>query len=567
MLTAEQLYQIIKQKDDEGLGVDEQPKNRAAKALFSLAEYYKNFDLSDPAELEFSTALRTVTEKAEREIAGGADAFDLKERLSQELRDFNAAFDKLTPETRDKEQLRDFTQAVDALNPDELAYDRKAAALMESIVRKNDAIGQLRAGTHPLQTREKPMSPAQLTEMETANAEGLKRELALLMAMDDLRKAGDLKAALDPAKRKAEAEKVTQKIEFKLTWTTIEQRSPDAEGLARAFQDGRRPELAALVGPAAQAVEAHGQQDAEMQFRQEFQEMAENAVRTFEVIRQLDVGTHPACKDEHMLDSDLEDLRNANLANLRAHIATLAAMEKFRKLGDFVSATDPEKLEAESDRIMEEKAKGLDSLMAPLSSKAGNTTLADLFANVGVTEMSVLMGVAQKSVEQKDRQAALARQTGPENAELRTEQIDTQPEMGAQEPSLISPQERFNAKREMLQKTAKLYQSGGENVQPDINQFRRDLRELFALRELVQRDPHTPVTDLQVREQEQRIKREGGQLNKLYMHVLNKLSITRLAKVALAVKGGESDAEFKKNLMEAAELKKGKKQTGPTMQA
>ena len=536
MLTAQQLYEIFNKKDEQ-LGAGEQPYKKAAGALHALREKYKNREtLPDAGEEAFAAALCQMLDKAEQSIGRGDDADAFRQALEPEVSAFRTAGGNLTGALRRQNGLREAFADMAALEPDRLACHRAIGTLMEHIVRENNIVKQIRANTYPGQTRANPMPREQIDGLEKTNEQALKNDLAILLAMDSLRKEGNLAAAMDPNLRKATTEKVRQSGQFKALWVVVDQQAMDENGLAKALQDARRPELAELVAPAARTVEALEQEDAELKFRQSFQELAESAVRTFALIRPISEGVH---LPENLSQDDLDEMRENNIERLRATVATLAAMDGFRKKGDFASAIHPERLEADTERIMREKATELDLIMTPLTSRAGSADLSTVLDTSKLKDLSILLAVAQKSVEQKDRQAARA--AGAENAA-------SQPEQNMAEPEPVSPALRFDAKLAALKQAA-------DGQARDAGQFRQGLQELFALRDLMQTDPDTPVTDWQVQEQVERARRETGEAQRLYQSVL-RLNLYRLEKVAKAITGSETAEQFRNTVMTAAELTK-----------
>ncbi len=570
MFTAEQLYEIISARTAYDAGSEKRRERKAGEALYSLWGRYKNKQPEGAEEYAFSAALGDLLDKAESSVKNGARKETLGTAVSEELSRFNAAYDALPGPLRRVGPVKEAFDAVDrALDPDKAAFERRMAVLMEDIVRENDTVKQIWAGTHAAQTAPKPLSREQLDRLEAQNTQNLRDDLATLLAMDNLRKAGngDLKDALDPECRKAETEKVKKSVEFRLALTAVEQRALNTEGLGKAFGDIGRSELAARVAAAAETLEARKQlnQEKEQEFRRDFQELAEGTVRAYNNLKQIQNRTHPAFQNELMTAEDLKDLKEKNEEIVRANLATIVVMDQFRRNGDFASATDPERLEAAVDMYMEEKSEGLDIAIRSLTG-SGKIDLEALFRRDHKPELAVLMGVAKTSVEQKDR---LAAQVGPDGPKETREQIkETREQTKSSEPSASpdSPLMRFQAKLAELKNAVGPSGEGGSRNQTDLSQLRQGLQTLFALRVLCETDPKTPVTDDQVREQRLRLMNDSREASKLCRGVLRIKDRYRLEKVVDAIQGNESPEEFLKNVRDAAGLRKAyKKRSGPDL--
>ena len=284
MLTVEQLYEIMTHKNDT-VGPDGDPRNRAASALYSLWEEYRKKNAAE--EIGFSDALSTMMAKAERVIQEGADQETFAKELRSEVAGFRSAYDKLPDQVRDQGTLKAAFDAVSAMNPDELAYEREMAKRMEDLVMGNDTVMKFRADTHPAQAKLHEMvedwsiapnayekAAENVKEMRKASENDLRNTLAVMMAMDSLRRNEDLKAAVDPQKVDAEAKKLmNDSLQFKMAWNVIgmmeykdgqtEPMAYNAEGLKRAFRLLSLPDLAKRIDPAADIVTARLKAEAE----------------------------------------------------------------------------------------------------------------------------------------------------------------------------------------------------------------------------------------------------------------------------------------------------------------
>ncbi len=422
MLTAQQLYEIIAHKDDTEIGTDGQPRNKTAKALYSLVDHYKEHpaDTGNMEELLFSSALNRMVERAERVINKKASESDFKTILSDEVGKFNTTFDRLPREVREQGPVREaFDIILPEQNPDKLAYDREVKSLTEELLRQHEDLMLLNAGTHPAQTGPEPLTQEELETRKKEAAERIDEVFTSLLAMDDLQKASGWKSALDPEQRKRAAEKTAFSPVAMMALGGVKEVARNPAEVADMFRQLGRTELQAQIAPAAEAVEAERQKAAAQVYEQDSKLLAEEAIRTFKVVRQLIDGKHPAFRDKRMSAEDRQEMLERNTENLRASIATLVAMEKFRNAGDFVSATDPQKLEESADAVMAKKDGGLDYIMNTLTSGTGTPDMAFLFRNAKMPELpglSKLIVDAQESVEQKTKAAfqedydALARQ-------------------------------------------------------------------------------------------------------------------------------------------------------------
>ena len=422
MLTAQQLYEIIAHKDDPDAETGEQPRKKAAKALYFLTEHYKEHPAaySDTGELLFSVALSRMVVKAERVIRNGAKGEGFKELLKHELGEFNATYGKLAKEVREQGPVREaFDVILPEENPDKLAYEGEVQRLTQELVREHEAHMRFKSDSHPAQIGPEPKTPEELETMKKENEERIEYVFAALLAMDDLRKSSGWKSALDPDVRKTATEKMRVSPVFSMALGGVKEVARDPEGVADMFRRMGRTELQAQVAPAAKAVEAWKQKEATVVYERDSRMLAEETLRAFKAVRQLIQGRHPANRDKNMSLEDLEDLLAKNKENLRTCIVTLTAMDNLRRAGDYVSATDPQKLEEATDRLMQEKAESFDIVVQALSSKAGEQDLSILFRDpmVNKPELADLVADAEKSVEQKTKAAfdedyeALAKQT------------------------------------------------------------------------------------------------------------------------------------------------------------
>ena len=408
MLTAQQLYEIIAHKDDAEIGTDGQPKNRAAKALYSPVDHYREHpaDTGNMEELLFSTALNRMVERAERVVKKGASESDFKTILTDDLSKFNVTFDNLPREIREQGPVREaFDVILPEQNPDKLAYDREVKSLTEELLRQHEALMLLNADTHPAQTGPAPMTREELETRKKETAERIDEVFTTLLAMDDLQKASGWRSALDPEQRKRAAEKMAYSPTAMMALGGVKEVARDPAGVAEMFQRLGRTELQAQIAPAAEAVEKEKQKAAAQVFEEETRLLAEETLRNFTAVRQLIDGTHPAFRDERISAEDRQEMLERNTENLRASIATLAAMNEFGKAGDFVSATDPEKMEKAADAVMAKKGGGLDLAMETLTSGTGTPDLAAVFMNSNLRNMSKLIVDAQEREKQKTKAA------------------------------------------------------------------------------------------------------------------------------------------------------------------
>ena len=408
MLTAQQLYEIIAHKDDTEIGADGQPKNRAAKALYSLVDHYREHPATaeNMDELLFSAALNDMVERAERVVKKGASEADFKTILSEDVGKFNATFDKLPREVREQGPVREaFDVILPEQNPDKLAYDREVKSLTEELLRQHDSLVRLRAGTHPAQTGPAPLTQEELETRKKEAEQRINEAFTALLAMDDLQKASGWSSALDPEQRKKAADKLALSPSAMMALGGVREVARDPAEVADLLRQLGRTELQAQIAPAAEAVEKEKQKAAAQVFEEETRLLAEETLRSFTAVRQLIDGKHPAFRDKRMSAEDRQEMLERNTENLRASIATLAAMNEFGKAGDFVSATDPQKLEKAADAVMAKKGGGLDLAMETLTSRAGTPDLAAVFMNSNLRNLSNLIVDVQKSEEQKTKAA------------------------------------------------------------------------------------------------------------------------------------------------------------------
>ena len=545
MLTAEQLYELVSAR--LAAGAEKQPEKEAGGALFSLRERYRKEQPEDPGELSFSAVLNGLLDKAENSVKTGAAKEAFGAAVEDELDRFNKAYDALPENVRSSGPVKEAFDAVDrALDPDRAAFERRMAALMEDFVREDSVVKRLRAGTHPGQTGPKPLTPEQQGQLELHNAQSLKNDLASLLALDNLRKKGDLKAALDPNRRKEETEKVKKSVEFSLAWAFVEQRAVDADGLSKAFGDLGRTDLARRVAPAAEAAAAREELDKGKEqeylrdFQRDFQEVAEGAVRAYAALRKILDGTEPSLGE--LAPKDQQALRESYEDNVRSRLAVLVVMDDFRRNGDLASAADRERVDAAAEQFMEENAEGLDKAMQSLTG-AGDIDLESVFRRSKRPELALLMGVAKSSIERQARQAGPA---GPG-------EVLEQGKAVSPSSSPEGPLARLRAKLSELKNT-------DSRARMDTRRLHQELRTLFALRALSRIDPTTPVTEDQVRSKELQMVTEKGEEAKLCRGVLRVKDRFRLERVADVLRGDESQEEFIRNVSEAAGLRKAPKQ-------
>ena len=587
MLTAEQLYEILTHRDDTGVNAGEQQKNKAANALYSLWGSYKakKVSASDYEEYAFSTALTAMMDKAERLIQKKADRDSFVELMKHETSQFRTAYEKLPETLRGQEQMRETFDVVSKVRSTEkTAYDWQMAVLIERFCRDHETILRLRSGLHPYQTADDPMPEEELQEFTEASKLALEKDLASILAMDNLRKTEGLKAALDPAKRKKERDAVRKQADFQAAFKKTALKPSSAEGLSSVFRDIDRHDLAEYVASTVKETPAlrEAQQAAEKDLQRDLRILAESAYYSYEAVRQLRDGIHPAQQDPMMTDEDLDAMKKANLENLKASVATLLAMDEFRKMGDFVSATDPELLQAASDWVMETGGETLDTEVAAMATKAGDTPdLRAMFKKMKRPELSKQIAEAKESVLQREKQEVQAGETEPE----KTAETQTEPDTRGYSP--YSPVMRFKAKLKELKAAAGDELSDSPLYEIDGDAFQQGLKELFALRDLAAKAPLTPVTDEQVRERERLIMSGKASDSKFYQAVLRIQSTRRLAKVVDAIQGGEPLKQFKEIVKKAAGLQTvkekqekttgtakeqekttgtAKKQTGPVLQ-
>ena len=284
MLTAEQLYEIIARKKNAGIGQGGQPEDRAAEKLYSLWDHYRKKNNPGIDELEFAYALNQMMEKAERVIDGGSNKELFLTVLKSEVNGFRATYENLPESIRKQGQVKEASDAISAVKEKEqTAYDRDMTELMESLVMVNNTLQELQSETHPAYVKLKAEREAglsddeyqdrlsDLTAMEQANRENLKATVATILAMDNLRRSGDLKAAADPEKLEAAADKLlTRQNSAAVNYicTYLQNYGKDAREVKQAFSKAGRGELADLVIPAVENVDRRLQAEAEAMARE-----------------------------------------------------------------------------------------------------------------------------------------------------------------------------------------------------------------------------------------------------------------------------------------------------------
>ena len=284
MLTAEQLYEIIARKKNAGIGQGGQPEDRAAEKLYSLWDHYRKKNNPGIDELEFAYALNQMMEKAERVIDGGSNKELFLTVLKSEVNGFRATYENLPESIRKQGQVKEASDAISAVKEKEqTAYDRDMTELMESLVMVNNTLQELQSETHPAYVKLKAEREAglsddeyqdrlsDLTAMEQANRENLKATVATILAMDNLRRSGDLKAAADPEKLEAAADKLlTRQNSAAVNYicTYLQNYGKNAGEVKQAFSKAGRGELADLVIPAVENVDRRLQAEAEAMARE-----------------------------------------------------------------------------------------------------------------------------------------------------------------------------------------------------------------------------------------------------------------------------------------------------------
>jgi len=194
-------------------------------------------------------------------------------------------------------------------------------------------------------------------------AEVYKAYLTTLIAMANLRRDEGFEAAIDPDRQVRETERLENSadIEADIDTVAVFMKSPTGEQTSQeqlfkeqTFDGEVRSDVGNLIAAVEKDMEKRMQEEAKVAFDAQYDALAENVLRLKENLDQLRDGTYEARKNVTFAedDDDKDILREAYTETLKANLASLIALDNFRKKGDYSAINDPNRLEEEADRVM-----------------------------------------------------------------------------------------------------------------------------------------------------------------------------------------------------------------------
>ncbi len=140
MFTAQQLFEILVNKDDASLRADGQPSNRAATLLYALWEGYRDERPRNQPELDFANALDRMMDTSESSagfLKGVPNAENIfASTFGRFVDDFRRAYDALPKEIKEQEKIDQIAVEVEALSARKAEEAEKAASEIKEEVKE-----------------------------------------------------------------------------------------------------------------------------------------------------------------------------------------------------------------------------------------------------------------------------------------------------------------------------------------------------------------------------------------------------------------------------------------------
>ena len=555
---------------EEEVDKEQLETNEAASAVKEdnrekIKEKYKaTMDVIEeaPEEEEVDKKQPEINEAASAVKETGSQAQNGSESDSQKLNEPEQSVK--TPKDRFEEEMRNLTELFFTEYERYHLYKEK-----ESAARNGDNAEEISKNASEREKAEKR----------------LKDDLATIVVMDQLRQNEKWDTALDRSELNKRKEELRGTNSFGTLWGFVDKIKLGMASLVRSLRSftsadladrlvkaeetvtERREQAAAVQGAQAVSQTEMQKPEAKETFDKLSKELAESTAKIFETVIQLRDETHPWQQEGSPLSAEeLKDLVAVNNENLKANIAALVAMDNFRAAGKFEAAADPDQLESATNKILE--STGIETFMTAILSPMGEEgpkNLTNLFQRIDRRELSDLFAGVEKPAlngqTQKNEEKAQEPEKKPE-----TENKEQGPEKKPENRELTeadSPIRRFQAELKKLQEDVKASESGQARL--NIAESRKGVLKLLALREMgadQKIGPHTPVSDQEVRDRMHAILQKKGDGHSLYRAVYDCLkSEYKIGKVVAAIQGGEPTKEFRRKLMNAAELKPKEKET------
>ena len=140
MFTAQQLFEILVNKDDASLRADGQPSNRAATLLYALWEGYRDERPRNQPELDCANALDRMMDTSESSagfLKGVPNAEGIfASTFGRFVDDFRRAYDALPKEIKEQEKINQIAVEVEALSARKAEEAEKAASEIKEEVKE-----------------------------------------------------------------------------------------------------------------------------------------------------------------------------------------------------------------------------------------------------------------------------------------------------------------------------------------------------------------------------------------------------------------------------------------------
>ena len=480
------------------------------KAAFNMTSRTDLANRIDPAAEAVENRLR-------EEAAAMAKEAEDKAKEAAEKEAAQTSAEQNQPVVEKKEPVVEQPQPSN----EELEYQKMFHRQAEKVVRIKEHLEEVANGGHGGQPK------------PGFTVEDYQHSVACLAAMDNLHGRNQTSAALNPALLKDEIDQVMQKKGISILTASLNVNAGEKRSLEGILREWQFNSMADAVGEAETKVHKETKDN----FFAKHEELAKNAIRIKGNLDQLREGTHETQRSGDLTLENYLALRQAYTKNLKENLASLIALDNFRRTGEFNILNDPDRLQTETDRIM--GSKRLDAAIATLSPESGEgKTLEKMFRELkkGTLVKTFAAGGNLWAQAGTTKDSAQEEVVAPEPGETEKKQnveagenVGTEPEpvTAEQESSKApwhsddSPIVRFFVKLEKLREEL---EASKESIlyTPDTSARSQDLLELFALRDLGKTAPLAPVSDDDVNKRMKEIRtNQGGNLEyALYQNVL-----------------------------------------------